>query len=146
MHSSKRLSWRMAPVLITLAYTWVVWWLHNHLSDQWLVPLKLYPVAMNLAMLIFFGSSLIFTPTVIERIARVREPHLPAVAILYTRRVTQVWCLFFVINGALALFTTLFASPALWALYNGVIAYLLMAILFGCEYAVRLRFKRRHDV
>lgn len=26
--------------------------------------------------------------------ARIREPHLPAAAVRYTRRVTQIWCLF----------------------------------------------------
>jgi uncharacterized membrane protein len=29
-------------------------------------------------------------------------------------------------------------------LYNGVIAYLLMGIMFGGEYLIRLRFRKRH--
>ncbi len=63
----------------------------------------------------------------------------------YTRRVTQVWCIFFFINGAIALGTALWASAAVWSLYNGVIAYLLMGGLLGGEYLVRLRFKQRHN-
>lgn len=111
-----------------------------------LLPLQLYPVLVNLVMLGVFGCSLIAPPSLVERIARLREPDLPAAAIAYTRRVTQVWCVFFVINGLIALATALFASPAIWSLYNGVIAYGLMGALFGGEYLVRLRFKRRHNV
>lgn len=111
-----------------------------------LLPLQLYPVLVNLVMLGVFGYSLIAPPSVVERIARLREPDLPAAAIAYTRRVTQVWCVFFVINGSIALTTALFASPAIWSLYNGVIAYGLMGVLFSGEYLVRLRFNRRHNV
>ncbi len=127
------------------------WWLAGALllaiaavcGNAWM-PLKLYPVLVNGVMLGIFSYSLVAPPSIIERIARLQEPNLPVQAVAYTRRVTQVWCLFFVINGSIALGTTLWASPAVWALYNGVIAYVLMGILFGGEYLVRLRFKRRH--
>ena len=115
------------------------------LGNAWL-PLKLYPVLVSGAMLGVFGFSLLSPPSLIERLARLTEPDLPEAAIRYTRRVTQVWCVFFVINGSIALFTAFWASAATWSLYNGVIAYLLMGLLFGGEYLVRLRFKRRHHV
>ncbi len=57
----------------------------------------------------------------------------------YTRRVTQVWCGFFVLNGGLALCTALWASDAGWALYNGLVAYVLMGLLFAGEWLVRRR-------
>jgi len=59
------------------------------------------------------------SPSMIERLARLREPRLPQAAIAYTRRVTQVWCVFFAINGAIALVTAIWASDQVWALYNG---------------------------
>lgn len=108
------------------------------------LPLKLYPVLVNAAMLAAFGATLVSGPSMIERLARLREPALPPAAVHYTRRVTQAWCLFFVINGAIALGTALFASEAVWSLYNGVIAYLLMGAMFGGEYLLRMRFKRLH--
>jgi uncharacterized membrane protein len=109
-----------------------------------LLPLKLYPVLVNAAFLAAFSYSLVEPPTVIERLARLTEPDLPPAAIGYTRRVTQVWCVFFVLNGAIALGTALWASEAVWSLYTGVISYVLMGLLFGAEYLVRLRFKRLH--
>ena len=109
-----------------------------------LLPLKLYPVLVNATLLGAFGYSLVYPPSMIERLARMREPDLPAAAVGYTRRVTGVWCIFFGVNGAIALLTALWASAAVWSLYNGVIAYLLMGLLFVGEYCVRWNFKRGH--
>lgn len=111
-----------------------------------LLPLKLYPVLVNCAMLAAFGYSLMAPPSMVERLARLREPDLPPVAVAYTRRVTQVWCGFFVLNGSIALGTALWASETVWSLYTGVIAYALMGTLFGVEFLFRLRFKRLHHV
>lgn len=103
--------------------------------------LKLIPVVINLSCLIGFASTLRHPPSMIERFARLQEPDLDATAIAYTRRVTQVWCGFFVLNGSIALYTALACSLSTWTLYNGLIAYLLMGLLFAGEYAVRLRVK-----
>lgn len=102
-------------------------------------PLKLYPVLVNGVLLAVFATSLRHPPSAIERLARLREPELPPAAVAYTRRVTQVWCVFFVINGSLALLTAVYASDATWALYNGLVAYLLMGLLFAGEWLVRPR-------
>ena len=68
---------------------------------------------------------------------------LAPAAVAYTRRVTQVWCGFFVFNGAVSLGTALWGSPAAWALYNGLLAYVLMGVLFGGEWLLRQRVKAR---
>lgn len=107
------------------------------------MPLKLYPVLVNVVLLGVFGVSLRFPPSIIERLARLREPDLPPSGVIYTRRVTAVWCGFFVVNGGLALATALWASDAAWALYNGLISYLLMGVLFAGEWLVRARVRSR---
>lgn len=109
-----------------------------------LLPLKLYPVAISIGMLALFGHSLLRPPSIIERLARLQDPQLPAFAVTYTRRVTQVWCVFFAINGSIALATAMWASQAVWSLYTGVISYVLMGILFVGEYLVRLYVRRHH--
>ncbi|MCC7517318.1 MAG: hypothetical protein IT470_08275 [Pseudomonadales bacterium] len=105
--------------------------------------LKLIPVVINLACLSGFAATLYRPPSMIERFARLQEPELSCEAIAYTRKVTQVWCVFFVLNGAVALYTALFADMKIWTLYNGLIAYLLMGLLFAVEYLVRLRVKAK---
>ena len=102
--------------------------------------LRLYPAAVNLGMLVLFGGSLFRPPSMIERFARLGEPDFPAEAVAYTRRVTQIWCAFFVGNGALAVYTALYSSRENWALYNGCIAYVLMGVLFGGEWLFRRFF------
>lgn len=103
------------------------------------LPLKLYPVLVNATLLAVFGISLRYPPTVVERLARLRDPQLPPSGVAYTRRVTQVWCGFFVVNGLAALATALYAGDRAWALYNGFIAYVLMGLLFAGEWLVRRR-------
>lgn len=109
------------------------------------LPLMLYPVLVNAAFLGAFGFSLVSGPPMIERLARLREPDLPPAAVHYTRRVTQAWCVFFVANGAVCLGTALFSTQAVWSLYTGVVSYVLMGLMFGGEYLLRMRFKRLHD-
>jgi uncharacterized membrane protein len=111
-----------------------------------LLPLKLYPVLVSAGLLGAFTASL-FTPvSAIERMARLGGAEFPPVASAYMRKVTVVWCGFFVVNGGIALGTALWASDAVWSLYTGAVSYVLMGLLFGGEYLVRLRFKRLHHV
>jgi len=105
------------------------------------LPLKLYPVLVSAALLAVFGISLWRPPSVIERLARLREPALPPAAVAYTRKVTLLWCGFFIVNGSIALVTALWASDALWALYTGLLSYIAMGTLFAGEWLVRQRVR-----
>lgn len=104
-----------------------------------------YPVLVNTLMFILFFASLFSGQSLIERLARLTEPDLPPQAIAYTRKVTQVWCIFFVLNGGIAAYLAAFGTHHAWALYTGIIAYLLMAALFAGEYLVRRQRKKHHD-
>jgi len=106
--------------------------------------LKFYPVLVSGVMLVLFGLTLWRPPSMIERFARLQQADLPAHAIPYTRKVTWVWCGFFVVNGAIAS-ATVFASDQLWALYNGLVSYLLIGLLLAGEYLVRRRVQKQHD-
>ena len=107
--------------------------------------LRFYPVIVNGTFLGVFAWSLVSGMPVIERMARVTEPDLPDHAVPYARKVTVMWCLFFLLNGLVALYTALWASFEVWAWYNGAFAYALMAALFAAEWLVRQRVRRRQD-
>ncbi|MDH2295860.1 hypothetical protein [Cobetia sp. 1AS1] len=104
--------------------------------------LRAYPVLVNLAMLSVFATSLWRGMPVIERLARLQEPDLPAAGVRYTRKVTRVWCGFFVFNASVAAATALYADLATWTLYNGLVSYVLMGLLFCGEWLVRRRLRR----
>ncbi|MGU3415325.1 hypothetical protein ACLBW0_16320 [Enterobacteriaceae bacterium C34A] len=107
--------------------------------------LLFYPVVVNLVMLAVFGGSLWSAMPLVERLARLREPNLPPEGVRYTRQVTRIWCLFFIVNGSVALFTALYGDMRLWTAWNGVIAYLLMGSLMAGEWLVRRRLMKREQ-
>jgi uncharacterized membrane protein len=112
------------------------------LSDSELL-LRFYPAAVSCGMLSLFGLSLRYPPSMVERFARLGKPDLNQQGVIYTRRVTQFWCVFFVVNGSLSVFTALYASREMWALYNGFIAYVAMGVLFAGEWVFRQYFLAR---
>lgn len=101
-----------------------------------------YPVIVNAVLFFVFSSSLIRGVPVAERFARLASGKpLPAAAVRYCRRVTLVWCFFFVLNGAVALLTVLSGSLRWWGLWNGCLSYLFMGALMASEYLVRRRLQ-----
>lgn len=108
--------------------------------------LLFYPLVVNAVMLAVFGGSLWSAMPVVERLARLRDPQLSAAGARYTRRVTQIWCGLFILNGGMALFTALYGDMALWTAWNGMIAYLLIGTLMAAEWLVRQRMIKRESL
>jgi len=109
-----------------------------------LAGLKSYPILVSLALAGLFGYSLWRPPPVVERIARISHPDLPAAALPYLRKVTLVWLAFFIANAALSAATAVSGNMELWMLYNGFVSYILMGTLFLAELVVRRRVRRGH--
>lgn len=110
--------------------------------------LKLYSVVISATMLFVFGSSLVFEPNIIFRFACLGDKTVKGSSFedqvkAYCKKVTIVWCVFFVLNGSTSAFTALhdFGSEELndkiWSVYNGGISYVLMGLLFAVEFVVR---------
>lgn len=119
--------WGVAVLLLALATL-----LTNHS-----LPVKLYPAIVSLSFLAVFGYSLVKPPSFVERIARLREPDLPPQAVRYTWRVTFTWCVYFVLNAAVASGLALWGTDRAWALYSGGLAYVAAGLLFAGEFLVR---------
>lgn len=99
--------------------------------------LRAYPVMINALLLAAFGMSLVQGPPVVERLARLRHPDLPREGIHYTRRVTQIWCGFFLTNGLTAAALGMWGSWLAWTWYNGAVSYVLMGALLVGEWLLR---------
>ena len=106
--------------------------------------LRLYPFAMNLGMFALFALSLKRPPSMIERLARLEEPDLSAAAVRYTRDLSIIWCVFLSANACIALYTALWTSREIWALYNALIAYMLMGALLLGERLLRRKLIARY--
>ncbi len=103
---------------------------------------RIYPVAMNLALLYAFARSLWRPPSMIERFARLIDPDLDDRGVRYTRKVTMVWVGFFAVNGGVALWTVVAGSWLAWTIYNGLVSYGLAGLVFAIEYLIRQRVRR----
>jgi uncharacterized membrane protein len=113
------------------------------LSDN-VLAIQLSPVFISLILLGVFAYSLFQPLSLISHLAiKMSKEPLPIYAINYTWCVTLVWCLFFVLNATISLYTVVIGSLELWTIYNGFISYILMAMLFAIEFITRF-FVRKH--
>jgi uncharacterized membrane protein len=107
------------------------------------IAAKIYPFALSLAAAYAFGNSLRKPPSLIERLARIGEPDLPAASQAYCRIVTLIWTVWLVVNAAIAALLAVRASEEAWALWTGFLAYLIMGLLFGGEMLIRPHVRAR---
>ncbi|MBK7948138.1 MAG: hypothetical protein IPK00_05240 [Deltaproteobacteria bacterium] len=104
--------------------------------------LLLAPVFVNAALLAAFAFSLRREP-IVETLARLQVERLAPAEVRYCRRVTLVWCGFFVLNGGVGFVLAWTRSLEAWAFYTGFLSYVLMGLLFAGEYVYRhARFRR----
>ena len=123
------------PILITLCVVFLF-----HLKR--IVFLKFYPPICNFFIFIVFFSSLFSKETIIQKFARAFGDKLEKSAWIYTRNLTYVWCIFLFFNFLISLWT-IFLSDNIWIIYNGFVSYILIALLFGVEYIIRIILRKR---
>lgn len=97
------------------------------------------PVLVNLTLLANFAASLRGPVSLVERYARLQEPELPEGGPAYCRKVTAWWCWFFAANAAACAGLAAAAPVSWWALYTGILAYILVGFGFTLEFLVRKR-------
>lgn len=111
----------------------------GHIPAGAQIAAKFYPVIVSAVFFTVFFKSLYAPQSFVEKLARLKNPDLPPKGVAYTRNVTKAWCFFLALNGLTAAGLALWASTELWALYTGVIAYILMGLIFGGEWLIRRR-------
>jgi len=105
--------------------------------------LLLPPVLVNGVLLGTFAVSFFQRETLVETLAHAQAGSLSAEERVYCRKLTAVWCGFFLLNGAIAAELALAGTREAWALYTGGIAYAGMGLLFAVEFVYRhWRFRR----
>jgi uncharacterized membrane protein len=69
--------------------------------------------------------------------------------VIYTRRVTLAWSVFFLAQLVTSVTLFIFAPLVVWSFFVNILDLPLVAAMFGAEYAVRLRYLRnppRHSM
>ena len=96
---------------------------------------------MNFCIFSIFFSSLFAKETVIQKFAKMLDGKLSARTRKYTKKLTYIWCIFLFINFLVSV-VTIFLPDKIWIIYNGLISYLLVGLMFAVEYPIRLNFKK----
>jgi uncharacterized membrane protein len=102
------------------------------------------PVLISLNLLVSFGYTLIRPPSMAAIFAqRATTMTFNAEQLRYCRLVTLIWVIFFAFNGTAAGLTACCTALEVWSLYNGLIAYGAIGLLFTTELFYRhWRFRR----
>lgn len=122
------------------------------------IIVRLYPVCVSAVFLCAFGGTLLPVGRVLRckwepmvfRLACLSDktiassPHKKQIR-CYCLKVTAAWCVFFLANGSVALYTALRGSDRLWSVYNGIVSYILMGAMFAVEYIIRKRVMSQLD-
>lgn len=115
------------------------------------IVVRLYPVCVSAVFLCAFGFSLlpigrrvpfVFRLACLQDKSILSSPNKEKVR-RYCRNVTAAWCVFFVANGLVALWSALCASDRVWSVYNGIVAYILMGVMFAVEYTIRRQVNKK---
>jgi uncharacterized membrane protein len=99
--------------------------------------LLVMPVIISSYLCWTFSATLRGGASMIERFARIIEDDLPDFTLPYCRKVTIVWCFFLAANSLCMLILSFAAPIEWWALYSGLISYLLVGVLLGGEVVAR---------
>ncbi len=104
-----------------------------------------YPALMNLTLSVLFAASVRNGDPILLRIVRARQIPMSKYGPAYLTRLTGLWSVFFFLNALVSLWTTTLTLEA-WTLYNGLVAYILVAVLFAVEFLFRRHYKKRMGV
>ena len=100
--------------------------------------LFLPPIAINLALALFFASTLARDrEPLISWFARVERGELAPDLTAYTRRLTWIWVAFFLLMAAVSLVLAVIGPRVAWAWFTAVGNYLCVGMLFLGEYVYR---------
>jgi len=103
--------------------------------------IKLYPVLASFSYTIIFLTTIIYPPTLAYGVAQIIDSSIKNSAAekpmeIFCKKASIVWCVFFFLDMILAI-ATLFIYPNdskkatdVWTLYNGLVTYLIIAIIF----------------
>jgi uncharacterized membrane protein len=130
--STTNLAMRIGALALTVTMLTGAYFANSYFI--WLLPSFVY-----LWLTALFGHTLWSPPSLLERLVRLQFPDfIPGIA-EYLRQLTWIWTLFFAVNVPLCALLPMLAGQTAWAIYTGVIVYLLMGILGIGEW-----FYRRH--
>lgn len=114
--------------------------------DLTLYLLFLPPVVIPLLLLFIFGRTLISgREPLITAIGEAARGPLSVAMRSYTRRLTQLWCVVFVMMIAWSAILPWLEQPELWSWFTNIINYGVVGVLFVGEFMLRKKLFPNHN-
>lgn len=108
--------------------------------EKYVLLMYIPPVAISLGLLLLFGRSLQpGSVPLITRYARYIDGDLDEKLLRYTRRVTRVWTVFFLLMLIETVALAIWASVETWSLFTNVLNYVAIVVLLFIEVVYRYR-------
>lgn len=109
---------------------------------------KLIPIFIQLSLMLFFGKTLLINkgPSLVERFALLEFPDIPPILSRYCRHLTMLWTGFFAFNVLACVILAVAAPVEWWAIYTGVLIFVLTALIMVAEYIWRFFLFRRIEL
>ncbi len=103
------------------------------------ITAKILPVLIQLMLMYFFGRTLLKDkgPPFIESFVRLEFSDIPPEVLIYCRQLTMLWTGFFAFNVVMCVLLALWGNDYWWAVFNGLVIYLLIGVLMTGEYIYR---------
>jgi len=125
-------------VAAAVAYPFLAFWLPAQRVPGLGLLLFLPPVGVNLGLAWFFGRTLKSgREALITRFARLERGEPEPRIMTYTRRLTWVWVVFFLIMAAISVALAASGAREAWVWFTAIGNYLCVAALFAIEYGYR---------
>ena len=103
-----------------------------------------YPTVVSCSLAFVFTVSLYTDETVIQRIARLGGQTISAAGLIYTWWLTLIWAVLLLGNGMVAGALALFEPVKAWAIYTGLLSYVVFALFILCESVFRHYYKKKY--
>ena len=136
-------SYRYKAAAYTLFGAMGVYFSSYYLFSERFTVLYIPPLTVSVFLLWLFGRSLAPGKTaLISQMAESYHGELPPPLAIYTRRLTLIWAVYFALFALSVLYLGFINSGAHWSFYINLSNYIIIALLLGGEYLLRIyRFK-----
>ncbi len=131
--------WRVGALLAPVAIAALAWWGRDRLqaSFGWIYLADHVGTQCLLGLMFAHTLRRSRTPLITEFAQRVHTDALSPEQIVYTRRATWAWALFFALDALISLVLFAGASLSTWSMFANLLTLPLVALMFIGEYGVR---------
>lgn len=130
--------WILGSGALGVAVLWLL--LGERIAENYMWFYLFQHAGINAGLALFFGVTLFGerTPLITRFAAIVHEEMTPG-QVVYTRKVTIAWAVFFLVTGLISVGLFVFTPVEVWALFANVLYPPLLVLMFAVEYMVRVR-------